>query len=139
MTNAIKWRFAERTMHTDREAENLEKAIRETCTIAPEGESNLLSNFVYILSTTEVPEFDATHAKPSLRDLPAFLLTWRDMAPADVWEYRVRRVSHNLWVEWANAFTADTGLFEADEAAKPTRELTPEQQAEAANPNSPLA
>lgn len=135
----IKWHFAERTWYTDEEAERLIEGIQASCQI-PEHRKQAMETFCYILSATERVEFDErrVHSR-SLQALPEFLKQWRSMSPSEVWDYRTKQIANQVWVSWANSFSSEPGLFEADDAAKPTSALSPEQQKEAANPNSPLA
>ena len=138
MTDKIKWHFAERTLFSDRQARLLEKGILDACQVDAD-DTNLLSTFVCILTITERVEFPSDKARPSLKDLPAFLAGWPDMSPAAVWEYFNKRVARMVWVDWASAFTREQSLFLADPAELPFDVLTEEQRVEAADPNSPLA
>jgi hypothetical protein len=134
----IKWRFAEQTMFTDKQARRLKDAICESCQVEA-GEMAILENFTAFLSVTESVEFPVDKALASLKAMPAFLATWQDMSPSEVWEFRVKKISHPVWINWVNAFTRRDDLFEADESELPEDALTAEQRAQAADPTSPLA
>lgn len=132
-----RWHFLEATIFTTRQAKKLNEAIRAACQIDPEDDATL-DNFTAFLPLTEGVDFPADKALPSLKAMPAFLAQWQDMSPADVWEFRVRKISHHVWIDWVENFTKRETLFEADPAELPESELTPEQKAEAALPGSPL-
>lgn len=130
------WHIQEGTLHTARKAQALRRAIEAACTVLPEDESRMI-NYTYFLANTTKIEPPPT-ARASLRALAAFIPTWEDLAPAQVWEFYQKELSANVVLEWDSEFTKAQNPYDTDPAELPLDALSDEQKVEAATPGTPL-
>jgi hypothetical protein len=138
MSNGITWEFEEDTLYSSEQADELTRRIRDTGEVK-ESEDSLVYSFCFILTHTRKVSFDALKVRSlHLKALPDFLSTWQGLTPSELWAYRRKNISHDLFSLWANDYTNNRGLLMADPEELLETALTPEQRVEASMPKSPL-
>lgn len=137
LSDYIRFDCKPQTFWTDRVAEKMHKAINQEPDATQDVQSIAYTiALLYSLTPKIVFSFDGTE-RPVLR---TFKEQWEalDESPAKLWEMR-KGMPTSLVSAWIDAFNEAQLLFDVPDEQKPLEWLTPEQQAEAQQSNSPLA
>lgn len=130
MSNGIQWQFDEATLYSYERADELQKAIEEAG-VVKDTEKGTVASFCILLMHTRQVSFDRARVKSeSLKKLPDFLATWENLTPAQLWDYRRKHISHNLWGQWGKDLASEGNQLMADPSELPDDMLTEAQKAD---------
>lgn len=132
----VLWVMRPQSLATDNRATNLEKKL----VVAEDAETRRkLVEYCVLLSCTERIEFKLDgRERPAVIDFKHFIERYETLTPAE-FTAEALSIPYALRGAWRDAFSdASDSMFDAPPEQLPLRALTPAQQAEAADPNSPL-
>jgi hypothetical protein len=134
----VSWDITLQSWETDTIASKLQKSIEDALELADD-EKSIIEEYCVFLSCTRgvYPHINGTRPGATLVEFMAVLSDLDRLTPNDLWSFR-KRAPNALVGAWRAAFLAAQELFVLDAGQLPDENLTPAQQEEVKDINSPL-